>query len=330
VASDGLAAQLNADKNQVSGSIVFVGPTKTTSFSGFPIANNINGVDPAPVIGFYSSANSAGFIAGLDTSDPEYSSGSFTVELADYPGVAYVVGDAIGWIRTDYIPVDAGDPPSSVSLTAAFREIVNEAGIALVGNGITELKNKLTYDQANTRFEVAAGPIDFESTLDKKEELTSNVAGLEFFETAVVRQIQFISSKYGNEILLPIPLTIAASATAGNSPILENFLVVRAGNPTEDPFEHGLVSTASGLTDRPEIRMISTLFIGATDTEAGGLGPEDIARLERIEQQLIADTIKGATRYKRLLPGTETVILDKDVSFDPEIGFTLTEHQDPP
>lgn len=53
-------------------------------------------------------------------------------------------------------------------------------------------------------------------------------------------------------------------------------------------------------------------------------------RLIRIENQLIADTRKGATRYKRLIPGTEVVILDKDVAFDPLTGFTLTEHQEPP
>jgi hypothetical protein len=52
-------------------------------------------------------------------------------------------------------------------------------------------------------------------------------------------------------------------------------------------------------------------------------------RLIRIENQLIADTVKGATRYQRRIPGTEVVILDKDVSFDPDIGYTLTEHQPP-
>ena len=61
-----------------------------------------------------------------------------------------------------------------------------------------------------------------------------------------------------------------------------------------------------------------------------GLGPEDIERLERIEQQLIADEKKGASRYQRFLPGTATVILDKDVVFDPVEGFTITEHEEPP
>jgi hypothetical protein len=57
---------------------------------------------------------------------------------------------------------------------------------------------------------------------------------------------------------------------------------------------------------------------------------EVMERLERIENQLIADVSKGASRYKRFLPGTETIILDKDVVYDPETGFTLTEHQEPP
>jgi hypothetical protein len=53
-------------------------------------------------------------------------------------------------------------------------------------------------------------------------------------------------------------------------------------------------------------------------------------RLERIENQLIADVSKGASRYKRFLPGTETIILDKDVAYNPVTGFTLTEHQELP
>lgn len=65
-------------------------------------------------------------------------------------------------------------------------------------------------------------------------------------------------------------------------------------------------------------------------SSGGGLGPEDIERLERIEQQLIADVRKGRDRYQRLLPGTETIILDQDVIYDPVTGFTLTEHQEPP
>jgi hypothetical protein len=81
---------------------------------------------------------------------------------------------------------------------------------------------------------------------------------------------------------------------------------------------------------------LSTQLAGAT-LQALGQGLNMLAllsditdRLIRIENQLIADTIKGATRYKRILPGTETVILDKDVYYNPLTGFTLTEHQEPP
>jgi hypothetical protein len=251
------------------GSVTVTGPSVTTVFSGFPTANNANGVAPAPVIGFYDAAFA--YIDGLDTGDTEYSAGTFTVLLSDYAGVAYVVGDAIGWVRTDFIPVDASNPPGAVSLAAAFREIVDEEGDALVGLGTTEGKAKLTYDQANTRFEVAAGAITFSDTLDKKEDLTSDLLGLANFNTSVVRGIQFISNKYGNEILLPSPLTISANATALTSPILTNFLVIRSGDPTADPFEHGLASDAVGLDTRPEIRVNSTKFIAATEGGGGGL-----------------------------------------------------------
>jgi len=251
------------------GSVTVTGPSAATVFSGFPTSNNANGVAPAPVIGFYDA--DFAYIDGLDDGDTEYSAGTFTVLLSDYAGVAYVVGDAIGWIRTDFIPVDASNPPGAVSLAAAFREIVDEEGDALVGLGTTEGKAKLTYDQANTRFEVAAGAITFSDTLDKKEDLTSDLLGLANFNTSVVRGIQFISNKYGNEILLPSPLTISANATALTSPILTNFLVIRSGDPTADPFEHGLASDAVGLDTRPEIRVNSTKFIAATEGGGGGL-----------------------------------------------------------
>ncbi len=316
-----------------SGSVTIVAPVATTTFSGFPTADNSNGVAPAPVIGFYSSPSVEDFIGGLDTTSPEYHSGSFTVLLSDYPGVTHVVGDALGWVRTDYIPVDAANPPGSVSLAAAFREIVSETGVALVGNGTPLSMDKLEYEQSDALFEVAAGPIDFESALDKKEALTSPLTGLATFETTLVREIQFVSSKYGNEILLPAPLTIAAAPSAPSSPILTNFLVVRAGDPSADPFQHGLPSTAPGLDTRPEIRMISTLFIGegsgAGSGGGGGLGPEDIERLERIEDHLTADIYKGRDRLLHRRRGTDDVILDKDVVYSPETGFSITDHQEP-
>lgn len=49
--------------------------------------------------------------------------------------------------------------------------------------------------------------------------------------------------------------------------------------------------------------------------------------LTNIFNQLTADYFKGDTRFIKYLQDTQTVILDKDVSFDPEAGYTITEHQ---
>lgn len=56
-------------------------------------------------------------------------------------------------------------------------------------------------------------------------------------------------------------------------------------------------------------------------------GPDLGARLGAIHSQLVADWRKGEDRYTRYLPGTTTVILDKDVSFDRETGFTVTQRE---
>jgi hypothetical protein len=418
----------SSNASSAGATVNIIAPRRDTAISGFPTANNANGVAPAPVLGLYNS--SFVFIAGFSTSSPEYSAGTFTILLSAYPTCAYVVGDAIGWIRTAYIPVDVSNPPAALSVAPAFTQITDETLRPIVGLGNATKKARLNYNQAAGRFEIDAGEIDFYSTLDRKEDLTSNVTGLQTFDTTVVRGIRFVANKYGYEVQLPAPLTAAAAAAAATSPILENFLLLRAGTPTADPFTHDLSSTAPGLTSRPEVRINNTRFIAAMDTDisglptrsefnartlpssqystlvaanlpdisglptrsefnartlpssqystlvaanlpdisglptrsefnartlpssqystlvaetietllqaaleglsTGGLGPEDIARLERIENQLIADTRKGATRYKRLLPGTEVVILDKDVSYNPLTGFTLTEHQEPP
>lgn len=47
--------------------------------------------------------------------------------------------------------------------------------------------------------------------------------------------------------------------------------------------------------------------------------------LDQILNQLIADWKKGETKYQRFLPGTNTLILDKNVVFDPDEGFIVTQ-----
>jgi hypothetical protein len=43
-------------------------------------------------------------------------------------------------------------------------------------------------------------------------------------------------------------------------------------------------------------------------------------------QQLEADYFKGDDRFIRYQKGTNTIILDKDVAFNPDLGYSITEH----
>lgn len=225
------------------------------TFTGFPTANNANGAAPAATFGIYSSATTT-----WTTYDA--SSGSVSVALSDIAttGTLTLRADAIGWYRTP----DSTISPSysgTFDFTNLFREITDEDGVAIVGLGITAEKNRITYDQANTRFELAAGVISFASALDKKEELTSSQSGLTIFNSALVRQLIFLKNAYAKVVQIPSPITVTASSSAATSPILTDFICVRYGDPTADPFNHGLASTAPGLTDRPEVRQNITKFI---------------------------------------------------------------------
>jgi hypothetical protein len=66
-----------------------------------------------------------------------------------------------------------------------------------------------------------------------------------------------------------------------------------------------------------EVTEILTAIQASLTTQAG--------TLDQILNQLIADWRKGETKYQRFLPGTNTLILDKDVTFDPDEGFIVTQ-----
>ena len=51
------------------------------------------------------------------------------------------------------------------------------------------------------------------------------------------------------------------------------------------------------------------------------------AQLTGILEQLKSDYFKGDTRFIRYRQGTLQIILDKDVTFNPDTGYTITEHQ---
>jgi hypothetical protein len=125
---------------------------------------------------------------------------------------------------------------------------------------------------------------------------------------------------------LATQLAGAALVARGQSTVLANVVIALSGASMAatsylgGPIEGALSTQLAGATLQALGQAVNMLTLLSDITD----------RLIRIENQLIADTRKGATRYKRLLPGTETVILDKDVSYDPLTGFTLTEHQEPP
>ena len=279
--SSGLSYTL-ASPTAGGGSITVQAPQQQTIISGVPTTNNANGVAPEPAIAFYNDSSGT-FLAALDTSDPEYSAGSFTVALTDYlaSGNIRIEGEAKGWRRTPPTVLDVASPPGALSLAAGFTEFLDETGNSIIGNGTVAGKDRLTYDQPNTRFEIAPGGLDFDSAVDKFDELTSGKTGLQNFNSAVVRGINFISNKYGREVLLPAPLTAAATEDAATSPSLTDFLALRAGDPLVDIFEHGLSSTASGLTSRPEVLRISTRFISGS--ESGALTPGQEAILTNLD-----------------------------------------------
>jgi len=240
------------------------------TFTGFPTAANANGRSADATFGVQDVSSDV-----WHTYDA--SSGSVVIslsELATAPDYQLVVmADAMGWVRTPDTTI-AADYSGTFDFSNLFREIVDENGDPMVGLGTQSAIDKITYDQASGRFEADEGAIDFYSVLDKKEILTSSQLGLTIFNSALVRQLNFIKNAYANLIQIPSPLTVAASTTATASPILTDFVVMRTGDPTADVFVHGLPSTAPGLSDRPEIRMGTTKFISSSASGgSGGSGP---------------------------------------------------------
>ena len=306
-------------------------PAVLTTFTGFPTAANGNGLAPAPVVGLFNAADGS-FLEAFDTDDAEYNGdGSFTVNIRDYQatGTVNVVGDAKGWIRTAPFAVSADDPPTALDLAAGFTEFVAEDGTPLAGLGEADKKALLIYDQPNTRFEVAHSvthALDFNATVDKREELTSDKNGMEVFNTTIIRQMRFVKSPYANTVLLPAPLTAAATADSPASPILEDFTVLRAGDPTADPYVYGLPSTAPGLVERPPIRAALTRFIsGGEQLQAGAIqaavqaelatyAPATLPNQQELLKLANADERIRTGRYQKLEAGTSTVILDKTVT----------------
>lgn len=333
---------------QTNGSVSIIKPQFI--ISGFPTGANINGVPYEAVLGIRNTSDNTLYTADAST-------GSVVAPLSsigDGIGPFLVWGDGHGVRRTISVSVPA-TRLDELDLSEFFEEFTAEDGTVLVG--LAPADTGVTYEQSTALFLFSVAVHKFLGVLSQFDSITSTQAG-QAYDNDSVRAIEFVSNAFANTIFLPTPFRIAAVENAVSSPALADFRVIRPD--LGDARAYGLSSTlyaerpivgfpyayvVSALTSTQAGQLEAlhgTLQSSGETTEAftsvalaaggggGGLGPEDIARLERIEQQLTADIKKGATRYQRLLAGTDTVILDQDVVYDPETGFTLTEHQEAP
>jgi hypothetical protein len=235
------------------------------TFSGFPTANNANGVAPAPKFGLYSATNTAWTFYDV-------SSGSVSVSLSTVgPDSSFLaVADAVGWIRPPAQTIQA-NRVDNFSWADLYEEFTAEDGTAIIGAIPDPLP--ISYSQANNRFELKSGEnLTFAEVAATKEALTSSETGIQAFDTATLRQIQFISNSAYKRVILPNAFTVALQADATAGAILIDFLLLREGatpGTYADPFAHGLASTASGLTDRPEVvtAFQNATFVGLTSSE---------------------------------------------------------------
>jgi hypothetical protein len=236
-------------------------------FYGFPTLPNPNGIAPAATFGVQD-------VASGQWRTYDASSGSVKIVL---PTIAtgnslLVRADAVGYYRTVdvVIPRDRSD---SFNFAPLFVPVVDDQGVPIVGKGIPSEKARITFNPSPPRLEFAAGPISFASFVDKVEEITSSQAGLLAF-AEIIRDLKFQKNIYAQVAKIPLPLTISAAAGALTSPILMDFVAVRFGEESQDVFEHGLPSTAAGLTDRPEVREnMSKMISGTSQATASRASP---------------------------------------------------------
>lgn len=275
-------SQAGLSTDSAGGTITLAEPAEDLAITGFPTTNNANGIAPNPVLGILDASDES-WITGFDTSSPEYNGdGSFTILPSNYlddlsSGTSiYIVGDAVGWRRTPLIEIDISDPPSEFNIGNNFEELTDQDGSAIVGNSTA--CTGLSYSQPNARFELASDSggasnhYDFDGVVYQQELLTSNLLGLQNFDTDTLRQIRYISNPRYKQIILPPMLSISATEDATTSPIVADFTVIRIDGT--DPFEHGLDSTAVGLSDRPEVRVNFQVAIA--------LDPEQVTWLETL------------------------------------------------
>ena len=243
--------------------------TLQPTFSGFRTGNNINGVAYNSVVAIRNTNDST-----LHTADA--SSGSYQVDLSiigDGVGPFDCWADGVGFRRTTEVSIPASFT-GNTDFSSLIVEYTKEDGTIIVGS--ESAASGLSYDEPNARFELAPGTYSMAGVVYQQELITSSQAG-QAFDNSAVRSIEYIINDAYQRIIIPAAFSIAATEDAATSPIIQDFTVRRSNNT--DPFEHGLPSTASGLTDRPEI-------IQAFVPLATGFDSTASTRLEELHQAL--------------------------------------------
>jgi hypothetical protein len=306
VASAALASQLNVNKIETNGTITFAGPVFTINAPNLPegahyLLRYADGAEEELEVGYV--AGGSGLSVALPsqddrlirllaihvTSSPLYASRLFSFTFRN-SGV-------------------------SVSTEEALEEYSPYSDFAIDGMA-PAITSKFTFDNPN--LQVDATEVD--GLLSAQEvhafgwaqmQLNHDALRLGYVPFEAFAQVGYIvrSGWQVENQSLTTPLLIT-----------DGYYVDELGNPYNPcaPATGGKQSTSVVFEPSHTV----------TIEGSGGLGSEDIARLESIENQLKADYWKGEDRFQRYLPGTSTVILDKDVSLEPD-GFHVTEHIDP-
>jgi hypothetical protein len=213
------------------------------TISGFPTANNSNGIAPAPKVSLTNLRTDA-------TQAYTVSGSTINLKLSAVGALpdddVKITTDAVGYIR----PLDQtvkGNRTEPVAFI--FSPWLNSKGQEIVG---LESAAAIDFDLIEEQLLLPTGVISFYAALMQWEAVTAG-GSFYLFPTDAVRRFNFIEGFDGSKrVVVADPWTIASKPDDVSSPIINDFVVL-SQTVSRDPFEHGLESTASGLTDRPEV-----------------------------------------------------------------------------
>jgi hypothetical protein len=248
------------------------------TISGFPTANNSNGIAPAPKVSLTNLRTGT-------TQAYTVSGATISLKLSAVGALpdddVRITTDAVGYIR----PLDQtvkGNRTEPVAFI--FSPWLNSKGQEIVG---LESAAAIDFDLIEEQLLLPTGVISFYAALMQWEAVTAG-GSFYLFPTDAVRRFNFIEGFDGSKrVVVADPWTIAAKPDDASSPIISDFVVI-SQTLSRDPFEHGLASTASGLTDRPEVVVafqntgssVAVTSIAANAITAASIASDAVAEIQ--------------------------------------------------